>query len=88
MRQSLLLSPKKVFNQKCSLCGLAFDSLNLSLNEVIEGIKKRPALTHVVLTGRSAKEELIQQADLVTEMKLIKHPFKEQGIKAQKCIEF
>ncbi|AAP99568.1 MULTISPECIES: cob(I)yrinic acid a,c-diamide adenosyltransferase [Prochlorococcus] len=60
----------------------------LSLNEVIEGIKKRPALTHVVLTGRSAKEELIQQADLVTEMNLLKHPFREKGVKAQKGIEF
>ena len=43
---------------------------------------------HIVLTGRGAKESIINQADLVTEMSLIKHPFKEQGIKAQKCIEF
>ena len=43
---------------------------------------------HIVLTGRGASELIINQADLVTEMKLIKHPFKEQGIKAQKCIEF
>ena len=43
---------------------------------------------HIVLTGRGASETIINQADLVTEMKLIKHPFKEQGIKAQKCIEF
>ena len=43
---------------------------------------------HIVLTGRGASESIINQADLVTEMKLIKHPFKEQGIKAQKCIEF
>ena len=41
-----------------------------------------------VLTGRGASEAIIKYADLVTEMKLIKHPFKEQGIKAQKCIEF
>ena len=43
---------------------------------------------HIVLTGRGASESIIKQADLVTEMKLIKHPFKEQGIKAQECIEF
>ena len=43
---------------------------------------------HVVLTGRGAPESIINFADLVTEMKLVKHPFKEQGIKAQKCVEF
>ena len=43
---------------------------------------------HIVLTGRGASQSIINNADLVTEMKLIKHPFKEQGIKAQKCIEF
>ena len=44
--------------------------------------------SHVVLTGRGASESIISYADLVTEMKLIKHPFKDQGIKAQKCVEF
>ena len=44
-------------------------------------------MTHVVLTGRNAKDELIESADLVTEMSLIKHPFRD-GIKAQKGIEF
>jgi len=43
---------------------------------------------HVVLTGRGASDLIINYADLVTEMKLIRHPFKEQGIKAQKCVEF
>ena len=43
---------------------------------------------HIVLTGRGASESIIDYADLVTEMKLIRHPFKEQGIKAQKCVEF
>lgn len=43
---------------------------------------------HIVLTGRGASNSIINYADLVTEMKLIRHPFKEQGIKAQKCIEF
>ena len=43
---------------------------------------------HIVLTGRGASDSIINYADLVSEMKLIKHPFKEQGIKAQKCIEY
>ena len=60
----------------------------LSLTEVINAIKSRPELTHVVLTGRGAKKELIESADLVTEMSLLRHPFREQGVKAQKGIEF
>ena len=43
---------------------------------------------HIVLTGRGASDSIINYADLVTEMKLIRHPFKEQGVKAQKCVEF
>ena len=43
---------------------------------------------HIVLTGRGASDPIINYADLVTEMKLLRHPFKEQGIKAQKCVEF
>ena len=52
----------------------------------IQSINNRK--NHIVLTGRGASELIINQADLVTEMKLIKHPFKEQGIKAQECVEF
>ena len=43
---------------------------------------------HVILTGRGASKEIVEFADLVTEMKLIKHPFREQGIKAQECVEY
>ena len=57
-------------------------------DEVIKGIDLRPELTHVVLTGRGASKKLIDSADLVTEMKMIHHPFREQGIKAQKGIEY
>lgn len=49
--------------------------------------EEKPAMTHVVLTGRNAKEELIELADLVTEMELIKHPFRS-GIKAQIGVEY
>ena len=57
-------------------------------NEIIKGIGLRPELTHVVLTGRGASKKLIDSADLVTEMKLIHHPFREQGVKAQEGIEY
>ena len=57
-------------------------------DEVINGITLRPELTHVVLTGRGSSKKLINSADLVTEMKLIHHPFREQGVKAQEGIEY
>ena len=57
-------------------------------DEIINGINSRPELTHVVLTGRGASKKLIDSADLVTEMKLIHHPFREQGIKAQEGVEY
>jgi cob(I)alamin adenosyltransferase len=60
----------------------------LSVEQVLAGIERRPPLTHVVLTGRGAPDELIERADLVTEMRLIKHPLKEQHIRAQAGIEF
>lgn len=43
---------------------------------------------HVIVTGRNAPDALIEAADLVTEMTLVKHPFREQGVKAQAGIEF
>jgi cob(I)alamin adenosyltransferase len=54
---------------------------------VIETLKAKPEDLHVIITGRNAKEELIDIADLVTEMTLIKHPFRS-GVKAQAGIEF
>ena len=50
-------------------------------------VEEKPEMTHVVLTGRNAKEELIEIADLVTEMELVKHPFRS-GIKAQIGVEY
>ena len=71
------------------------DELNVALklgyidaNTVITGLRERPALTHVAVTGRGAPAELVDAADLVTEMTLIHHPFREQGVKAQMGIEF
>ncbi len=60
----------------------------LDIDEVVDFLlTEKPPMTHVVLTGRNAKPELIEAADLVTEMTLLKHPFKD-GIKAQAGVEF
>jgi cob(I)alamin adenosyltransferase len=60
----------------------------LDIQEVIAFLRdEKPAMTHVVLTGRNAHADLIEAADLVTEMELIKHPFRS-GIKAQIGVEF
>lgn len=60
----------------------------LDVNEVVRFLKEeKPFMTHVVLTGRNAKDELIEIADLVTEMELVKHPFRS-GIKGQLGVEF
>ena len=60
----------------------------IDVNEVVAFLRdEKPEMTHVVLTGRNAKDELIELADLVTEMELIKHPFRA-GIKAQIGVEY
>ncbi len=73
---------------------LLLDELNivlrydyLPLEDVVETLKAKPRDLHVVVTGRNAKPELIEIADLVTEMTLVKHPFRS-GVKAQAGIEF
>lgn len=60
---------------------------NLPLDEVVEVLQNKPEMLHVAVTGRNAKDELIEVADLVTEMTQIKHPFRS-GVKAQVGIEF
>ncbi|MFM7229641.1 MAG: cob(I)yrinic acid a,c-diamide adenosyltransferase [Cyanobacteriota bacterium] len=71
------------------------DELNVALRlgyiaveDVLAGLAERPPGTHAVVTGRGAPAALIERADLVTEMTLVRHPFREQGVKAQKGIEF
>lgn len=73
---------------------IILDEINYALSyglvekeQVINLVKNKPPRLHLVLTGRDALPEIIELADLVTEMKEIKHPF-AQGIKAQKGIEF
>lgn len=78
-----------------SLRMVVLDEINIALRydylaiaDVVDFLKtSKPPMTHVVLTGRNAKEELIEIADLVTEMTLVKHPFRS-GIKAQPGVEF
>jgi cob(I)alamin adenosyltransferase len=60
----------------------------LAVEEILLGLEQKPEAAHVILTGRGAPPELIDRADLVTEMTLVKHPFREQGVKAQAGIEF
>ncbi|WP_347558989.1 cob(I)yrinic acid a,c-diamide adenosyltransferase [Robbsia sp. KACC 23696] len=60
----------------------------LPLDEVLSVVQSRPDMVHVVITGRHAADALIEAADLVTEMRVVKHPYKEQGVKAQRGVEF
>ena len=77
------------------ICFVLLDEINIALrygyleiDEVVSFLlEQKPAMTHVCLTGRNAKPELIEAADLVTEMTLVKHPFRD-GIKAQQGVEF
>jgi cob(I)alamin adenosyltransferase len=73
---------------------ILLDELNIALRydyldikDVLATLAAKPADTHVIITGRNAKPELIEAADLVTEMTLVKHPFRA-GVKAQAGIEF
>lgn len=60
----------------------------LAIEQVLAGLDQRPPLTHVALTGRGAPAALVERADLVTEMTLRRHPFREQGVRAQAGIEY
>jgi cob(I)alamin adenosyltransferase len=82
------------FLQDPALGMVILDELNIaihheyvSLDQVLKAVAQRLPMLHVVITGRGAKPELIEAADLVSEMKMIKHPFRK-GIKAQKGVEF
>ena len=75
---------------------IILDEINIALKlgyispkEIISSINKYKCKnSHIVMTGRGAPEPIINFADLVSEIKVVKHPFKEQGIKAQVCIEY
>jgi len=88
------LAKKYIKNESYKL--IILDEINIATKlgylgseEIITFLKSlKNRKNHIVLTGRGASDSIINFADLVTEMKLIRHPFKEQGIKAQKCVEF
>jgi cob(I)alamin adenosyltransferase len=60
----------------------------LDLQRVLGALGNRREMLHVIVTGRHAPEALIEMADLVSDIRPIKHPYKEQGVKAQKGVEF
>ena len=72
-----------VFDELCYVVAYNF----LSVEEVIEGLKRKPPRTHVIITGRDAPPALIELADLVTEMREVKHPY-QAGIKAQPGVDY
>lgn len=94
-RQALDLAKEKIFSGKYDLVVLdevnyAVDYLDvklIELKDVLEILEKKPPATHLILTGRNAKPEILERADLVTEMKEIKHPY-QKGIPAQAGIDF
>ena len=90
--EALKICREKIFSEKYDV--VILDEVNYAINlglldvkEIIELIKEKPEKLDLVLTGNHAKEEIIELADLVTEMKEIKHPFKS-GTKAKKGIDF
>ena len=94
VQEAWQLAKKYIKNESYKL--IILDEINiatklgyLTSEEIITFLKSlNNRKNHIVLTGRGAADSIINYADLVTEMKLIRHPFKEQGIKAQKCVEF
>ena len=65
----------------------AINAKLITVQQILSLIQEKPSMTHLVLTGRGAPPEIVEAADLVTEMRLVKHPY-EQGIIAQKGVEF
>lgn len=91
-REALLEAEKVLVSGRYDL--IIFDEINyavkfglITIDDVMALLDKKPERLHVLLTGRDARPELIERADLVTEMKMVKHPY-QQGIKAQQGIEF
>ena len=90
--EALRICREKINSEKYNV--VILDEVNYAINlglidvqEIIKLIKEKPSNLDLVLTGRDVKEEIVELADLVTEMKEIKHPFKS-GIKAKKGIDF
>lgn len=91
-REAIRTSKEKIQSGKYDI--VILDEINyalnlglISLNEVLDLIRSKPPNLDLVLTGNYAKEQIIEEADLVTEMREIKHPF-QKGIKAKEGIDF
>lgn len=91
-KEAIKISSQKILSKNYDI--VILDEINyavdlglISLNDVLNLIKIKPKDLDLILTGNYAKEEVIEQADLVTEMKEIKHPF-QKGVKAKKGIDF
>lgn len=100
-RDKDIATAQKAWAQAAQLIGnpdydmVILDELNtilkydyVSVDDVLAVLAKKPAMQHVVITGRHAPDALIEKADLVSDIRPLKHPYKEQGVKAQKGIEF
>ena len=90
--EAVRICREKIFSEEYDV--IILDEVNyaitlglIDVQEIIKIIKEKPSDLDLVLTGRDVKEEIVELADLVTEMKEIKHPFKS-GIKAKKGIDF
>ncbi|RMG84649.1 MAG: cob(I)yrinic acid a,c-diamide adenosyltransferase [Candidatus Dadabacteria bacterium] len=91
-RETLAAAREKLLSGRYDM--VILDEINYAVDyglvpveDVLRLIREKPQGVHLVLTGRNARPEVIEAADLVTEMREIKHPFRE-GVKAQKGIEF
>ena len=90
--EALRIAKEKIRSEKYDI--IILDEINYAINlnlikleDVLDLIKIKPAKLNLVLTGNHAKDEIVQVADLVTEMREIKHPFKA-GVKAKKGVDF
>ena len=90
--EALRVAQNKIYSKRYDI--VILDEINyaiklglINLEDVLELVSKKPKNVSLVLTGNYARDEVIEQADLVTEMREIKHPFKS-GIKAKKGIDF
>jgi cob(I)alamin adenosyltransferase len=99
-RERDVATARKAWNLAAQLIGDAsydmviLDELNtilkyeyLELQTVLDTFARKPAMQHVIVTGRHAPEALMEQADLVSDIRPLKHPYKEQGVRAQRGIE-
>ncbi len=83
---------EKIFSGEYDM--IILDEINYAISyglipvgPVVEALKQKPEMVHVILTGRNAHAEIVEAADLVTEMREVKHPY-QKGIEAQRGIEY